>query len=80
VRELVACGFSVADTSQVGGNFPDLVVARNALNILVEIKNVDGKLSADQTDFATHWKGPVILARSTEDVLAAFRNQLRAMR
>jgi hypothetical protein len=48
--------------------------------MLVEVKTKDGKLSADQNDFATHWRGPIILARSTEDVLAAFRNQLRAMK
>jgi Holliday junction resolvase len=80
VRELLACGFSVADTSQVGGDFPDLVVARNALNVLVEVKTTNGRLTAGQNDFASRWRGPVILARSAEDVLAAFRHQLQAMK
>jgi Holliday junction resolvase len=68
-REL---GWSVLDLSRVGSGCPDLLIARNGMNILVEIK--DGakapsqqKLTAFQQSFHQTWKGPVAIVRSVEE-------------
>lgn len=76
VRDLRAAHFSVWDCSMLGNGFPDILVARNNLNILVEIKDANGKLSAGQINFAREWKGPVIEARTLDDVLHAFAHAL----
>jgi hypothetical protein len=76
IRDLVQCNFSVANCSMVGHGFPDLVVARNGRNLLVEVKNSDGQLKAGQKTFALEWKGPVIVAHSVIDVLNEFGNAI----
>lgn len=53
-REL---GCSVADTSGVGGGFPDLVIGCNHLTDLVEIKTEKGPTKASQVLFYADWKG-----------------------
>jgi hypothetical protein len=69
IADLIACHFSVANTSMVGNGFPDLVIARNGRNLLVEVK-VDGEdLLPGQKQFALEWKGPVIVAHSIVEVL-----------
>ena len=57
-----AHAFSVADTSRLGQGFPDLVVAKGGINVLVEVK--DGskppsarKLSEDEKKFMEAWRG-----------------------
>ena len=65
-------GWSVHDTSAVGGGFPDLVVARDGFTALVEVKNGAKspsriKLTPDQETFAKGWKGVCIKALSPED-------------
>lgn len=79
VAELREQGFSVAVTSSIGNDFPDLIVGRNGLDRLVEVKNsVAGILSDGQLLFAANWKGaPVIIARSTEDVIKAFNQRMK---
>lgn len=68
------CGYSVADTSQLGDGFTDAVVARDMDTTLVEIK--DGtkppskqKLTGDQEKFHAGWKGRIVIIRSVDDVL-----------
>lgn len=68
-----AFGFSVADTSRLGGGFPDCVIARNKKTALVEIK--DGKKSAskrklttDEAQFLAGWRGRYFVAESLKDV------------
>jgi Holliday junction resolvase len=79
VDELRQQGFSVAVTSSIGNDFPDLVVGRNGLDRLVEVKNsVGGFLTDGQLLFAAAWKGaPIIIARSTEDVIKAFNQRMK---
>ena len=66
-------GWSVHDTSAVGGGFPDLVVARGGLTALVEVKDGRSKdkrqhaLRPNQEEFAKGWKGVCIKALSPED-------------
>lgn len=74
------CGFSVFDAGSVGGNFVDLVVGAHGTTYLVELKGPRGKLSEGQREFADNWKGgPVIVARSVDDVLLAIVKQTRGI-
>lgn len=77
---LKACGFSVADTSRLGDDFPDLVIGKFGFDAKVECKSDkkihkqkgDG-LSDGQKSFKDQWKGaPVIVAQTVEDVLFNF--------
>jgi hypothetical protein len=64
-QELRDLGASVADTGDVGSDFPDLVVGFAGSTFLVEAKSAKGELSEGQTEFARDWRGsPVVLLRS----------------
>lgn len=82
-RGLLALGFSVADTSNLGHDFPDLVIGKFGIDAKVECKTLDRRknglktaaelLSDGQKDFKSQWKGsPVIVAYSLEDALHGF--------
>lgn len=69
-------GFSVQDTSLVGGSFPDLVVGRHGVTWLVEIKQPNGKLRLNQVEFFNNWRGtPPVLVRTVNDVIAFSERQ-----
>lgn len=88
---LVQAGFSVADTSRLGDDFPDLVIGKHGFDAKVECKTAPNKvnkrrkaataselMSEGQQDFAGQWKGsPVIAAYCLEDVLYGFNLLLR---
>ncbi len=86
VAELLQMGFSVADTSQCGDDFPDLVIGKHGLTGLVEIKakrpgrmHMHQLISQGQREFADSWRGsPVIFAFCADDVRAAFDWELRS--
>ena len=68
-------GCSVADTFQLGGGFPDMVVAKFGITDLVEVK--DGskppsarKLTDDEMQFHNKWNAKVWIIESVDDVLA----------
>jgi Holliday junction resolvase len=84
VADLLKLGFSVADTSMVGDDFPDLVVGRNGMDRLVEIKSgkkihhQSADLREGQEDFRQKWKGSrVIVAFDVNDVVIAFNDNMR---
>ena len=67
-------GYSVAHTHTIGKGFPDIIISRNNLNTLVEIK--DGskplskrKLTDDEKEFHEKWQGEIIIIESVEDVV-----------
>ena len=78
--ELRQLGFHVADTSRLGGGFPDMVVSGWSrrkgcvMALLVEVKMPEGKLTDDEWKFVEEFPqdGPYIIAYSTEDVLEWF--------
>ena len=79
VKEFRQLGFSVAHTHTIGKGFPDIVVGRNGINTLVEIK--DGKkvksqkqLTADEKEFHENWRGKIIIIESVEDVIEFSKN------
>lgn len=76
-------GFSVADTSRLGDDFPDLVIGKHGIDAKVECKTEDRRkngvkaaadlLSGGQKTFKSEWRGsPVIVAYTLEDVLFNF--------
>lgn len=73
VNDLRKLGFSVFITKTLTKDFPDLVIGRNRITALVEIKSEEGGLSEGQEKFRKEWKGSqIIVAKTTEDVLTAF--------
>lgn len=73
VKALRQAGYSVHDTSRLGGGFPDLVVGLHSVNVLLEVKDGDAvpskrKLTKDESEFFDTWKGAVFIV---EDVAGA---------
>lgn len=73
VKKFRGAGYSVAITSSLGNGFPDLVVGKHGVNILVEVK--DGskspskrKLTDDEYTFHQTWRGAACVIESEEDV------------
>lgn len=83
VAELLQSGFAVADTYQAGAGFPDLVISRNGLNVLCEIKTQTGlktaldRLRPSQVLFQARWKGPIITAFSASEIVHSFNMLLK---
>ena len=75
VKAFRQLGYSVAHTHTIGKGFPDIVIGRDGVNTLVEIK--DGskvksqrQLTSDEKTFHEVWLGTVIIIESVEDVIA----------
>lgn len=73
-----ALGCHVIHLHFVGRDVPDLLVAINGTNVLVENKTARGKLSAGQKRFREEWPGLVCTVRS-EDSAIELVNHIRAM-
>lgn len=79
VKAFRQLGFSVAHTHTIGKGFPDIIVGRDGINTLVEIK--DGKkvksqrqLTSDEKEFHKNWQGTIIIIESVEDVIEFSKN------
>ena len=70
VGALRKAGYSVALTHAVGSGFPDCVVSKNGLAILLELKSPGGKLRTSQVAFADSWNGIVETASTIAEALA----------
>lgn len=79
IREaLRKAGWTVEDTSRVGGGFADLLIGKHGRLLMVEVK--DGtkppsarKLTPDEQAFAERWKAagvPVVVIENIEQALA----------
>lgn len=74
VKALRKIGCTVTPTHMVGDGFPDLVVGRNGVNHLLEIKDgakVPSKreLTKDEKKFHIEWRGTVNIVYSVDDAL-----------
>jgi hypothetical protein len=80
VQHLRECGLHVTLLHTLGKGVPDMVVtgynhmAGAVLALLVELKNGNGKLTDDEIAWHSKYPadGPLIVARSAEDVLKWF--------
>lgn len=68
-------GWSVLHTHTIGKGAPDIIIGKNMINILVEIK--DGtkppsarRLTPDEIKFHEAWRGKIVVVESLEDVLS----------
>ena len=56
---LRSAGYAVHDTHELGGGFPDILVACERGNVLVEVKMPGKDLNAAERKFHAHWPGPL---------------------
>ena len=78
-----AMGFSVAVTSAMGSGFPDIVLGKNGVNYLVEIKDGDKtpsqrKLTIDEQEFKDSWRGRYDIIESIDDLKRLYDETCRA--
>lgn len=73
VDALRKAGWSVQSIASMGGGVPDLLVGRDGLNLLLEIK--DGKkspskrmLTDDEREWHEKWNGNVRIVESLDDI------------
>lgn len=76
VKELRARGCSVKSLAQLGNGIPDLLVGRKGFNFLLEVKRGDlppsgQKLTSDEHEFITQWRGQVAVVNSVAQALEA---------
>jgi hypothetical protein len=67
-------GCSVADTSRLGNDFPDMIIGLLGINVLIEIKRDDvspskSKLTDGQFKFLHEWRGWTAVVRNVDDAL-----------
>lgn len=62
-------GYSVLSLSNVKSGCPDLLCAKNGINILVEIKTEKGKLNPLQKEFIQKWNSRVFVIRDIDGVI-----------
>ena len=73
VKELRKQGYSVAVTSQLGKGFPDIVVGKDGINVMVELKATSkDKLTPHEVEFRDKWKGQYLIAWNVETIVRAF--------
>jgi Holliday junction resolvase len=69
-RALTAAGGTVADTSQLGGGFPDIVYGRGGVTWMLECKDSNGSHTPAQKEFIARWRGgPVLTIHSVQEAL-----------
>lgn len=81
VHGLREAGYTVQHLHKVGQGCPDILVgARNGLrkfNLLLEIKEGDGKLTAQQIVWHGDWLGQVAVVRNISEALEAIKNAIK---
>jgi len=75
-------GWSVAITSALGGGFPDIVIGKNRISMIIEIKDGDKppsarKLTEAEQKFKDVWRGQYDIVETMDDVLRINEAQLR---
>ena len=79
---LMKMGFSVADTSQLGEGFPDIVAGRAGINFLIEVKDYSlppshRKLTPEQVAFHNAWNGQICVIKCVEEIQAMISRPAR---
>lgn len=65
----IKLGYSVVDTSRLGDDFPDILVARRGQIALIEIKAEKGKMTDGQWTFYKNFPGLIFICKTIEDVM-----------
>lgn len=74
VKALRATGCSVVDLSSVGMGCPDIMVGRNGVTVLMEIKTEKGKLNSIQVEWHKCWKGAAAIVRTPVEAIDAIND------
>ena len=74
VKALRQAGATVTSTATIGKGFPDIAVGFRGTNYLMEIKDGNKppsaqKLTKDERDWITEWRGQVAVVNSIEQAL-----------
>ena len=69
VKALRTCGVSVQSLATVGKGCPDLVASDGQDTWLIEVKGPKGKLTPDQVEFISNWRGTVHIIRTVDEAL-----------
>lgn len=74
VKQFRDLGCSVHPLHMVGKGFPDIIIAKAGVNVLVEIKDGDKppsarKLTTDEQVFHESWQGQIAIVENFTDVL-----------
>ena len=67
-------GATVQILSAVGKGCPDLLVGYKGMNILLEVKTGNGKLTPDQITWPGGWDGRVHICRTPAEAESIVRN------
>ena len=68
VKKLQSIGFGTLDLSSLGDDVPDLLISRDNLSCVVEIKIPGKEPTKGQAQWASIWPGFWICAHSAEEV------------
>ncbi len=73
-------GYSVLHLHQIGKGCPDLLVAKDGVSTLVEVKDGDKppsarKLTPDEREFHDTWRGNIVIINSVDEVLKRFTGE-----
>ena len=78
VAALRAEGFIVQHLHKVGEGCPDLLIGHSVngrpYNVLLELKDGDGKLTAQQVIWHAGWRGQVAVVNNAKDAIDAVKN------
>ncbi len=77
VEDLRKMGISVLILSGVGQGCPDLLLGYRGINLLYEVKNLEGRgkvLTDAEQDFFDCWRGQVDIITDTNDAIALLRS------
>jgi hypothetical protein len=77
VTSLRDAGYSVQHLHSVGAGCPDILVGINGINILIEIKEGDGKLTPAQIVWHSSWLGQVDIAKNKEEAIGIVKNAIK---
>ena len=77
VKGLRSSGCTVQDLSAVGKGCPDILVGRNGVNVLMEIKTAKGKLSDVQKSWHESWRGLVATVTSYDQAIEILNEILK---
>ena len=70
-------GYSVQHLHSVGAGCPDILVGYAGINILIEIKEGDGKLTAAQVVWHGDWQGQVSIAKDKQEAIEIVKNAIK---
>lgn len=77
VEELRRNGFSVLHIHTIGHGCPDILVSKNGISVLVEIKK-DKKslLTEDEKRFHSTWQGCILTVTTAQDIINHFKKEI----